>query len=114
VAIVESILSQQCAAKGFDAVETDLDETFNNNEAPGIHHHPSRRRGVPHDPRELHARTRMGWIAKNLDDTGSQSFVNDMMNVADGVITEQCNQYSSCSLYKAFEGKKAIFNASTT
>jgi len=32
VAIVESILSQQCAAKGFDAVETDLDETFNNNE----------------------------------------------------------------------------------
>ena len=25
VAIVESILSQQCAAKGFDAVETDLD-----------------------------------------------------------------------------------------
>jgi len=43
----------------------------------------------------------MGWIAKNLDDTGSQSFVNDMMNVADGVITEQCNQYSSCSLYKA-------------
>ena len=53
----------------------------------------------------------MGWIAKNLDDTGSPSFVDDMMNIADGVITEQCNQYDTCSLYKPFEGKKAIFNA---
>ncbi len=112
VAIVESILSQQCAAKGFDAVETDLDETFNNNEGTtGF--------TITQADEEAYLTTLanymhglgMGWIAKNLDDTGSQSFVNDMMNVADGVITEQCNQYSSCSLYKAFEGKKAIFNA---
>ena len=32
VAITEAMISQQCAAKGFNAVETDLDETFNGNE----------------------------------------------------------------------------------
>jgi len=54
----------------------------------------------------------MGWIAKNLDDTGSQSFVNDMMNGCRLASSpNSANQYSSCSLYKAFEGKKAIFNA---
>jgi hypothetical protein len=112
VQIVESILSQQCAAKGFDAVETDLDETFNNNEGnTGF--------TITQADEEAYLTTLanymhgigLGWIAKNLDDTGSQSFVNDMMNLADGVITEQCNEYNTCSLYKPFEGKKAIFNA---
>jgi hypothetical protein len=112
VTIVESIIAQQCAAKGFDAVETDLDETFNNNEGTtGF--------TITQADEEAYLTTLanymhglgLGWIAKNLDDTGNQSFVNDMMNVADGVITEQCNQYDTCSMYKSFEGKKAIFNA---
>jgi hypothetical protein len=112
VTIVESIISQQCAAKGFDAVETDLDETFNNNEGTtGF--------TITQADEEAYLTTLanymhglgLGWIAKNLDDTGSQSFVDDMMNIADGVITEQCNQYDTCSLYKSFEGQKAIFNA---
>jgi hypothetical protein len=112
VTIVESILRDQCAAKGFDAVETDLDETFNNNEG-------STGFTITQADEEAYLSTLanymhglgMGWIAKNLDDTGSPSFVDDMMNIADGVITEQCNQYDTCSLYKPFEGKKAIFNA---
>ena len=32
VSIVEAMIAQQCAAKGFDAVETDSYETFNDNE----------------------------------------------------------------------------------
>lgn len=34
VAIIESMIYKQCAQKGFDAVETDLDETFGNNDGP--------------------------------------------------------------------------------
>ncbi|MGA3220728.1 MAG: endo alpha-1,4 polygalactosaminidase [Acidimicrobiales bacterium] len=32
VSIIEAMIDQQCAAKHFDAVETDLDETFSGNE----------------------------------------------------------------------------------
>ncbi len=53
----------------------------------------------------------LGWIGKNFDDTGVQSFVNDMMPLADGVITEQCNQDGTCGAYAAWEGSKAIMNA---
>jgi hypothetical protein len=31
---------------------------------------------------------------QNLDDTGNQSVVNDMEPLAQGIITEQCIQYS--------------------
>ena len=34
-----------------------------------------------------------------------------MSNLADAVLTEQCNQYSSCGLLSAYMGKKAVFNA---
>lgn len=112
VSIVESIINQQCNAKGFDAVETDLDETFNNNEgSSGFTITQANEESYLTTLANYMHRLGLGWIAKNVDDTGSQSFVNDMMNIADGAITEQCNQYSTCSLYKPFEGKKAIFNA---
>lgn len=104
VSIIESMIQQQCAAKGFDAVETDLDETFGNNEG---------RTGfkITQANEESYLTTLAGymhglglaWIAKNLDDTGIQSFVNDMEPLAQGIITEQCNQYSTCSLLTKFE-----------
>jgi hypothetical protein len=34
-----------------------------------------------------------------------------MEPLADAVLTEQCNQYSTCSALSAYLGHKAIFNA---
>jgi hypothetical protein len=104
LSIIESMISQQCAAKGFDAVETDLDETFGNNEG---------RTGftITEANEESYLTTLanymhglgLAWIAKNLDDTGNATFVSDMQPLAQGIITEQCNQYSTCSLLSPFQ-----------
>jgi hypothetical protein len=97
------MINKQCAQKGFDAVETDLDETFGGNEG---------RTGftITKADEESFLTTLagymhglgLGWIAKNLDDTGDASFVNHMEPLAQGIISEQCNQYSTCSLLDSF------------
>jgi hypothetical protein len=52
----------------------------------------------------------LGWWIKNPDDTGD-SYASDMYPLADAVLTEQCNQYSSCGLLSDYQGHKAVFNA---
>ncbi len=103
VSIIEAMIRQQCSAKGFDAVETDLDETFNNNEGKtGF--------TITQANEETYLATLanymhglgLGWIAKNLDDTQKASFVNDMQPYAQGMISEQCNQYNTCSYLGSF------------
>jgi hypothetical protein len=103
VSIIESMISKQCAAKGFDAVETDLDETFGGNEGKtGF--------TITRANEETYLTTLasymhglgLGWIAKNLDDTGNATFVDDMEPLAQGIISEQCNQYSTCSYLSPF------------
>jgi hypothetical protein len=34
-----------------------------------------------------------------------------MEPLADGMITEQCNQHGTCGALRAYVGKKAVFNA---
>jgi hypothetical protein len=103
VSIIKSMISKQCAQKGFDAVETDLDETFGGNEG-------STGFTITEADEERYLTTLadymhglgLGWIAKNLDDTGDASFVNDMEPLAQGIISEQCNQYRTCALLHSF------------
>jgi hypothetical protein len=111
-AITEAMISQQCAAKGFDAVETDLDETFAGNEGnTGF--------TITEAQEETYMTTLatyihslgLAWMIKNPDDIGNASFADAMYPLADGVITEQCNQYDTCGLLSEYEGHKAIFNA---
>jgi hypothetical protein len=52
----------------------------------------------------------MGWWIKNPDDTGD-NFATVMYPLADAVLSEQCNQYSSCGLLRAYIHHKAVFNA---
>ena len=88
------MIDQQCAAKGFDAVETDIDEEYGDNT------------GFPltQADEEQYMTTLadymhglgLGWWIKNPDDTGD-SYATDMEPLADAVLTEQCNQYASCS-----------------
>jgi len=113
VAIIKSMIGKQCAQKGFDAVETDLDETFGNNEGrtgftitrSGEERYLARLAGYMH-------RRGLGWIAKNLDDTGNVLFVDHMEPLAQGIVTEQCNQYQTCWLLRPFlAARKWIGNA---
>jgi hypothetical protein len=52
----------------------------------------------------------LAWINKNPDDAGD-NYATLMERLADGVLTEQCSEYSTCSSLSAYFGHKAIFNA---
>jgi hypothetical protein len=111
LSIIEAMIAQQCAAKGFDAVETDLDETYAG--ADGKTGFPLTQAeeiglmaALANDMHSLG----LAWIAKNPDDTGD-SYATKIAPLADGVLTESCNQYDTCSALKAFLGHKAVFDA---
>jgi len=108
LAIVESMISQQCAAKGFDAVETDIDEEYASPSGFGLT-----------EADEIQYMTTLanymhglglGWWIKNPDDTGD-NYATVMEPLADAVLTEQCNQYKTCGALSAYVGVKAVFNA---
>jgi len=113
VSIIEAMIDQQCSAKGFDGVETDLDETFGGNEGKtGF--------AITQADEESYLTTLadymhglgLAWIAKNLDDTARAAFVDAMAPLAQGIISEQCNQYHTCSYLHPFEAAdKWIGNA---
>ena len=108
VAIIESMIHDQCAAKGFDAVETDIDESYASANGFGLTKADEERfmttlAGYMHG-------LGLGWWIKNPDDTGDH-YAADMEPLADAVLTEQCNQYASCGLLGSYFGVKAIFNA---
>ena len=102
------MIDQQCAAKGFDAVETDIDEEYG--DPSGF--------ALTKADQEAYMTTLadhmhglgLAWWIKNPDDTGD-SYASDMFPLADAVLTEQCNQYSSCGLLSSYVGQKAVFNA---
>lgn len=116
VSIIESMIQRQCAGKGFDGVETDLDETFGNNEGKtGF--------TITQADEETYLETLanymhglgLSWVAKNLDDTGNQSFVTDMAPYAQAAISEECNFYSTCGFLAPFTSTgKPVFNVEYT
>jgi hypothetical protein len=108
VSIIESMIDHQCAAKGFDAVETDIDDEYTDNSGFPL------TKAVEEQymttlANYMHS-LGLSWFIKNPDDTGD-SYARDMYPLADAVLTEQCNQYSSCGLLTAYIGHKAVFNA---
>jgi hypothetical protein len=105
------MIRQQCADKGFDAVETDLDETYSGSDgSTGFDLTKAAEEQYVTTLADYMHSLGLGWIIKNPDDT-ADSFAADMEPLADGVLTEQCNQYSTCIYLASYEGHKAIFNA---
>jgi hypothetical protein len=102
VSIVESMIQQQCAAKGFDAVETDLDESYSGSDGTTgfIISQAAEQQYLTTLANYMHS-LGLGWIAKNLDDTGD-NFATLMEPTADGIISEQCGQYGTCGALSAF------------
>jgi hypothetical protein len=108
VSIIESMISQQCAAKGFDAVETDIDESYGSTTGfPLTKSDEEKFMGTLAN--YLHG-LGLGWWIKNPDDTGD-AYAADMEPLADAVLTESCNQYTSCGLLSSYVDHKAVFNA---
>ncbi|HZM57202.1 MAG TPA: endo alpha-1,4 polygalactosaminidase, partial [Acidimicrobiales bacterium] len=108
VSVIEARIVQQCSAKGFDAVETDIDESY-----PSSTGFPLTKAIEEQYMTTLATFMHsigLSWWIKNPDDTGD-SYAADMEPLADAVMTEQCNQYNSCSLLSAYQGHKAVFNA---
>jgi hypothetical protein len=108
VSIIESMIQAQCAAKGFDAVETDIDESYNSTNGFGLTQ-ADEVKYMTTLANYMHGLD-LGWWIKNPDDTGD-NYATTMEPLADAVLTEQCNQYSSCNLLSSYFDKKAIFNA---
>ena len=108
VSIIESMIAQQCAAKGFDAVETDIDEEYT--DASGFPLTKAVEESYMTTLADDMHGLGLGWWIKNPDDTGD-SYATDMYPLADAVLTEQCNQFSSCGSLSAYIGNKAVFNA---
>jgi hypothetical protein len=108
ISIIESMIEKQCAAKRFDAVETDIDTEYADDSGFPLTESIEQKymTTIAHYIHSLG----MGWWIKNPDDTGDH-FATDMYPLADAVLTEQCNQYSSCGLLSSYFKKKAIFNA---
>jgi hypothetical protein len=103
VSIIEAMIHQQCSAKGFDGVETDLDETFDRNEGKtGFTITQADEENYLTTLADYMHGLGLAWIAKNLDDTERASFVDAMEPLAQGIISEQCNQDHSCSYLHPF------------
>ena len=102
------MIARQCAAKGFDAVETDIDDEYANTTSFSLTkaNEETYMTTLANYMHGLH----LGWWIKNPDDTGD-SYATDMYPLADAVLTEQCNQYSTCGSLGAYVGHKAVFNA---
>lgn len=108
VAIIKSMIKQQCANKGFDAVETDIDTEYANDSGFPLTE-SSEVRYMTILAHYIH-NLGMSWWIKNPDDTGD-NFATRMFPLADAVLTEQCNQYATCKLLQRYVGHKAVFNA---
>jgi hypothetical protein len=108
VSIIESMIARQCAAKGFDAVETDIDESYGS--TSGFPLTKADEEQFMTTLADYMHGLGLGWWIKNPDDTGD-SYAADMEPLADAVLTEQCNQYKSCGLLSSYVGHKAVFNA---
>jgi hypothetical protein len=103
VSIIEAMIARQCSAKGFDGVETDLDETFHGNEGKtGLTITQADEENYLTTLADYMHGLGLAWIAKNLDDTERASFVDAMEPLAQGVISEQCNQHRTCSYLDPF------------
>ncbi len=110
VSIIEARISM-CGSKGFDAVETDIDESYQSNTGfPLTKANEETFMATLSDFMHTHG---MGWVAKNLDDTGD-SYAQDMYTHADALLTEECNAYGTCGLFPSYLGHKAVLNAEYT
>jgi hypothetical protein len=95
---------EMCAAKGFDAVEPDLDDTY----AEGTGFSLTQRDSIDFDTAVAARAHELGMsiALKNGDDP---AFAEAMQPVVDFALVEQCFEFDSCDAYRAFvDAGKAV------
>jgi hypothetical protein len=94
VSIIESMIKQQCAGKGFDAVEPDIDDSYTDKTGFKI----SEAQNIAYD-QKLAAYTHnlgLAWGQKNGDN--DPAFSRALEPTTDFLLTEECNFYKSCGI----------------
>jgi hypothetical protein len=112
VSIIESMIKQQCAAKGFDAVEPDIGDSYTDHTGFGI----TEVQNAAYD-NTLGAYAHslgLAWGQKNGDQ--DPAFARMQAPVADFLLTEECNYYHTCAMVTApyLAAHKLVLNAEYT
>ena len=103
------MIDQQCAAKGFDAVETDIDESYASTN--GFRLTEADEEQYMTTLADYMHGLGLGLVDQEPRRRRRSSYATAMEPLADAVLTEQCNQYETCGLLSSYFGKKAVFNA---
>ena len=94
VSIIESMIRQQCAAKGFDAVEPDIDDSYTDSTGFPI----TEAQNEAYD-RTLGAYAHhlgLAWGQKNGDN--DPAFSMALEPTTDFLLTEECSYYQTCGI----------------
>ena len=105
LAVIEAMIKQQCSAKGFDAVETDNDETWQYSTGFSISE-ANDETYMTSIANYIHS-LGMAWVIKNCDDVGNTELLQCHVPAWPmPSISEQCNQYGTCSDLGNFLGQQ--------
>jgi hypothetical protein len=112
VAIVKAMIRQQCAAKGFDAVEPDIDDSY----ADATGFRVTEADSVRYD-RALAAYAHslgLAWGQKNGD--GDSGFSRALEPATDFLLVEECEYYQTCGVVTApyTRARKLVLDAEYT
>jgi len=112
VSITESMIRQQCAAKGFDAVEPDIGDSYTDSTGFGV----TEKNNIAYDNALGNYAHSLGlaWGQKNGDN--DPAFAKAQQPVADFLLTEECNYYQSCAIVTVpyAQAGKLVLNAEYT
>jgi hypothetical protein len=98
---------QLCKAEGFDAVETDLDDTYTDSTGFPLTM-ASEETFMTEMAGAIHG-LGLAWFLKN--GINGDSLIADMEPLADGTVNEQCWEYGECSALEPFvQAGKAVLN----
>jgi Glycoside-hydrolase family GH114 len=112
VRIIEAMIKQQCAAKGFDAVEPDIDDSYTDSTGFGI----TEQENIQYD-RTLGAYAHslgLAWGQKNGD--SDPEFSEALEPTTDFLLDEECNYYQTCGIVTPpyVRAGKLVLNAEYT
>jgi hypothetical protein len=112
VTIIKAMIRQQCAAKGFDAVEPDIDDSFSDNTGFGI----TETQNITYD-KTLGAYAHslgLAWGQKNGD--ANSAFSAALEPTTDFLLDEECNFYHTCQIVTPpyVHAGKLVLNAEYT
>jgi hypothetical protein len=110
--IIEAMIGQQCAAKGFDAVEPDIDDSYTDNTGfriteAGNERYDKTLGGYAHS-------LGLAWGQKNGDQ--DPAFSKALEPTTDFLLDEECNFYQTCGIVAPpyLKARKLVLNAEYT